>query len=31
MCKAAGKYLDVVSVNYYTYGLETDFLKRIHT
>ena len=26
----AGKYLDVVSVNYYTYALETDFLKRIH-
>jgi len=29
--RAAGKYLDVVSVNYYTYGLEIDFLKRIHT
>lgn len=31
VCKAAGRYLDVVSVNYYTYGLEADFLKRIHT
>ena len=28
--RIAGKYLDVVSVNYYTYALETDFLKRIH-
>jgi hypothetical protein len=25
-----GKYLDVISVNYYTYGIETDFLKKIH-
>lgn len=31
VCRAAGKYLDVISVNYYTYGLETDFLQRIHT
>lgn len=29
--RIAGKYLDVVSTNYYTYALETDFLKRIHT
>ncbi len=29
--RIAGKYLDVVSVNYYTYALESDFLKRIHT
>ncbi len=29
--RIAGKYLDVVSANYYTYALETDFLKRIHT
>ncbi len=31
VCKAAGKYLDVVSVNYYTNAIEADFLKRIHT
>ena len=30
VCRAAGKYLDVISVNYYTYALETDFLTRIH-
>ena len=29
--RIAGKYLDVVSVNYYTYALESDFLKRVHT
>lgn len=29
--RIAGKYLDVVSANYYTYELETNFLKRIHT
>jgi len=29
--RIAGKYLDVVSINYYTYALETDFLKRVHT
>jgi hypothetical protein len=28
--RTAGKYLDVVSANYYTYELETGFLKRIH-
>ncbi len=28
--RIAGKYLDVISANYYTYGLETDFLKRIY-
>lgn len=28
--RTAGKYLDVVSANYYTYELETSFLKRIH-
>ena len=26
----AGKYMDVISVNYYTYGIEKDFLKKIH-
>jgi len=29
--RIAGKYLDVLSINYYTYALETDFLKRVHT
>ncbi len=28
--KAAGKYLDVISVNYYTDSIEPAFLKRIH-
>lgn len=26
----AGKYMDVMSVNYYTYPLEGDFLKQVH-
>lgn len=30
LCRLSGKYLDVVSFNYYTYHLDTDFLKRIH-
>src|SRR5690606_5832492 len=29
MVRAAGKYLDIVSINYYTYGLDQRFLKRI--
>jgi len=28
--RIAGKYLDVISVNYYTYPIEKDFLKKIH-
>ncbi len=28
--RIGGKYLDVVSVNYYTYGIEKDFIKRIY-
>ena len=28
--QSAGKYLDVVSVNYYSYAVESDFLTRIH-
>jgi len=28
--RIGGKYLDVISVNYYTYGIETDFLRKIH-
>ncbi len=27
----AGKYLDVISVNYYAYGLDMDYLKRVYT
>ncbi len=28
--RIGGKYLDVISINYYTYGIETDFLKKVH-
>ena len=28
--RIAGKYLDVVSINYYTYGIEKDFLKKVY-
>lgn len=28
--RAGGKYLDVVSVNYYTYPIEAGFLKQVH-
>jgi hypothetical protein len=28
--RIGGKYLDVVSVNYYTYQIEKDFLQRVH-
>jgi hypothetical protein len=30
LLKNAGKYMDVISVNYYTYGIEKDFLQKIH-
>jgi len=30
LLKNAGKYMDVISVNYYTYGIEPDFLKKVH-
>jgi hypothetical protein len=30
LARTAGKYYDVISVNYYTYGFDKDFLKRIH-
>ena len=30
LLRNAGKYMDVISVNYYTYGIETDFLKKLH-
>ena len=28
--RIGGRYLDVVSINYYTYGLEKDFLKKVY-
>ena len=28
--RIGGKYLDVVSINYYTYGIEKDFLKKVY-
>lgn len=30
LCRLSGKYLDVVSFNYYTYYLDKDFLNRIY-
>ena len=30
LCRISGKYLDVMSFNYYTYDIDKDFLKRIH-
>ncbi|MCW8130567.1 MAG: hypothetical protein KIS92_09480 [Planctomycetota bacterium] len=30
LCKIGGKYMDVWSFNYYTYALDTEFLKRVH-
>ena len=30
LCRLSGKYLDVVSFNYYTYALDKDFLNRIY-
>ena len=30
LCRLCGKYLDVMSFNYYTYYLDEDFLDRIH-
>jgi hypothetical protein len=31
LCRLSGKYLDVVSFNYYTYCLDKQFLNRIYT
>ncbi|HSI08409.1 MAG TPA: sugar-binding protein [Rariglobus sp.] len=28
--RIGGKYLDVISINYYTYGIEKDFLKKVY-
>ena len=30
VCRLSGQYLDVVSFNYYTYGLDRDLLARVH-
>ncbi len=30
LCRAAGKYMDVVSINYYTLGVDQDFIGRVH-
>ena len=30
LCRIAGKYLDVISFNYYTYGLDKEFLQKIY-
>lgn len=30
LCRIAGKYLDIMSFNYYTYGPDKDFLNRIY-
>jgi len=31
LCRIAGQYMDVISVNYYTYGLDEAFLNRLHS
>lgn len=31
LVRVAGKYLDVVSINYYAYGIDKGFLDRMHT
>lgn len=30
LCRLSGKYLDIVSFNYYTYGLNREMLARVH-
>jgi hypothetical protein len=30
LCRAAGKYMDVISVNYYTLGVDKAFIGRVH-
>ncbi len=30
LCRLSGKYLDVMSYNYYTYGVDKEFLKKVH-
>ena len=31
LCRIAGQYMDIISVNYYTYDLDGAFLNRLHT
>lgn len=30
LCRIAGKYNDIISVNYYTYGIDKNFVERIY-
>jgi hypothetical protein len=30
LCRIAGQYVDVISLNYYTYGIDKPFLDRLH-
>ncbi|NQT88299.1 agarase, partial [bacterium] len=30
LCRIAGRYVDVISVNYYAYAIDTEFLGRLH-
>lgn len=30
LCQTAGRYVDVISVNYYTYAVDAEFLKRLY-
>ena len=30
VCRLSGKYMDIVSFNYYTYGFDRDLLARVH-
>ncbi len=30
LCRAAGKYMDVISINYYTLGVDRAFMKRLY-
>jgi hypothetical protein len=30
LCRAAGKYLDVISINYYTLGVDQPFMQRLY-
>lgn len=31
LCRIAGKYNNLISLNYYTYGIDSGFLKRLYT
>ena len=30
LCRIAGKYMDVISINYYTWGVDRSFVERLH-